>query len=165
VHDGAIEARSDGSAAAASFVVRLPLHTRLPRTPTTRRSSARARVRSPPPHPHRRRHRRRGEILAHCWCAKRDRRHRDERRRWPALDRARRVHLIISDISMPEMDGYQSSARCARSRATTHAGDRAHGLGREADQARSRQAASPRHVTKPVNFADLACWSAARSAP
>jgi two-component system CheB/CheR fusion protein len=150
LHTGTITAHSDGPGLGASFVVDLPLHeptTELaaPRKLAGRRILVVDDIEDA------------AEILAQLLVGE----GAIVATAMSGLDGLRSIErgefdLIISDISMPEMDGYQfitqvrTLARYQRTPAIALTG-----LGREADQARSRQAGFTSHVTKPVNFADL----------
>ena len=67
-----------------------------------------------------------------------------------------RFHFVISDISMPEMDGYQLLTNLRNSeRGPSVAAIALTGFGRDEDVLQARQAGFDEHLTKPVRFSDL----------
>jgi len=74
------------------------------------------------------------------------------------VEAARRVQpqVVLCDIGLPEMDGYAVAAALRQDPATASARLIAiSGYGQEEDRRRSRSAGFDRHLTKPINLADL----------
>jgi len=65
-------------------------------------------------------------------------------------------HVVLCDLGLPEMDGYQVAAALRQSPATANVRLIAlTGYGQEEDRWRSAEAGFNLHLTKPINFAEL----------
>jgi two-component system CheB/CheR fusion protein len=72
------------------------------------------------------------------------------------IAREQNFDLVISDISMPEMDGYQFLQKLrAEAKTPSVAAVALTGFGREEDVLDARRAGFDRHLTKPVHFEAL----------
>jgi len=67
-----------------------------------------------------------------------------------------RPEVVLCDLGLPGMDGYQVAAALQREPSTANARLIAvSGYGQEEDQQRSRAAGFDRHLTKPIDVAEL----------
>lgn len=64
-------------------------------------------------------------------------------------------HVIVSDIGMPDMDGYEMMKRLRDMNRTQFKAIALTGFGLDSDQERAHAAGYDAHLTKPVNFEAL----------
>ena len=156
LHDGTIEARSDGEGAGSEFVVRLPLaEARTDAQPPARHlrpsSSARKRVLVVDDNQDA------ANLLADL-LAQMGHEVRAVHSGRAALAAARelRPEIALLDLGMPDMDGYQlaRALHAAPETASTRI-VAISGWGQEADRKRAAQAGFDLHLVKPVELADL----------
>ena len=157
LHDGKIEARSDGRDAGTTIVMTFPL-TRSQPPPVNPQSSG-----APVPHPARlpkvrilvvEDHEPTRTALAALLAR---RRHRVSvalsMHDALALARKKRFDLVISDIGLPDGNGFELFKKIRRKSPVK--GIALTGYGTEADIARSREAGFAAHLTKPVHIESL----------
>jgi two-component system CheB/CheR fusion protein len=156
LHGGQIQAHSEGAGRGAHFTVWLPLHTTTPERPTEVTKSIE------------------GEIQGARILVVDDNHDTLDALRAllegegavvetavsgaDALKKAKaaQMDLVISDIAMPEMDGYELLKELrGQSNYTNVPAIALTGFGREEDVERARQAGFDTHLTKPLNFEHL----------
>ncbi len=158
LHDGRVTAHSGGPGQGSEFVVWLRVATRLkPASDERRGRNSASGAAAAPAHPRRRRqplqrHQPRSPAPALGQDV-------DTAYDGPAaleLARRRRPDLVLLDIGLPGMDGYEVARRCRNEPGLESVMLVAMtGYGKEEDTPRSREAGFDAHLVKPVNLDDL----------